>query len=169
MIKKVSAEENGQKGFDTVNRVLTSIGWSPQETEFEGVMRVDFGGDKIPISEALADVRIEYERFIYLLIFGERAGSAHREEVAKFLTRANFGLVIGCFEFNLDNGEIRFRSSIDFTSSDLTETLVRNSIRSSMDAVERYGDSIVKVLRGELDAVRALKLAEGGNDSHGTT
>jgi hypothetical protein len=164
MARTVSAEQNGQNALRTVSRVLTSIGWHPQETEYEGVLRVDFSGDHIPISEALADVRIEYERFIYFLNFGERVPPDRCDEMAEFLTRANFGLVIGCFEFDLDDGRVRFRSSIDFTNSELTETLIRNSIRSSMDAVERYGDAIVKVLRGELDAMQAIKEVETGAD-----
>jgi hypothetical protein len=160
MTRSTSAEDNGRNALKTVERVLRAVGWDPQETEYEGVLRVDFHSDNIPVAEALADVRIEYERFLYFLNFGDRVPPAQRQDVMNFLTRANYGLVIGCFEFNLDNGEVRFRSSIDFTSSELTDTLVRNSIRSSMDAVERYADAIVRVMRGQADVMEALREAE---------
>jgi hypothetical protein len=40
--------------------------------------------------------------------------------------------------------------------------LVLNTIRSSMDAVEQYAAGIVSVIRGEKDAVAALREAESG-------
>jgi hypothetical protein len=156
------AEKNGLKAFETVERVLTAVGWQPEETDYEGVLRIDFSSDNIPVSEGLADVRIEYERFLFYLSFRDRAPVKQRREVMTFLTRANYDLVIGNFEFNLDDGGVRFKSSIDFTNVDLSETLIRNTIRSSMDAVEQYADALVMVIRGELNAQKALDEAEAG-------
>jgi hypothetical protein len=130
------ARKNGLKALKTVEKVITSIGWKPEETDYEGVLRVDFSGDNIPIIEALADVRLDYERFLYYLNFRDRAPAKQRQEVMEFVTRGNFDLVTGNFEFNLDDGTVRFKSSVDFTNEELTETLIRNVIRSAMDAVE---------------------------------
>ena len=159
------AAKNGLKGLETVRRVLSSIGWKPEETDYEGVLRVDFSEDNIPIADALADVRIEYERFIYYLNFRERVPAKLRHEVMVFVTRANVDLVTGNFEFNLDDGTIRFKSSIDFTNVELSESLIRNVIRSSRDVVEQYADAAVKVIRGEKSAKQALEEAESGAGS----
>jgi hypothetical protein len=156
------AVKNGLKALKTVRKVLASIGWNPEETDYEGVLRVDFSGDDIPIAEALADIRMEYERFIYYLNFRERVPAKQHQEVMVFLTRANVDLVTGNFEFNLDEGTIRFKSSIDFTSVELSKTLIRNVIRSSRDAVEQYAGAAVKVIRGEWNAKQALEDAESG-------
>src|SRR5215212_5325423 len=37
-----------------------------------------------------------------------------REAVALLLTRANYGIYLGNFEMDLDDGEIRFKVSVDF-------------------------------------------------------
>ncbi len=153
------ARTNGMKAFKTVKQVLTKTGWQPELTDAEGQLRVDFSG-KLPISEALAEVRIDYERFLFYLKFRERAPVRARKPVMEAVTRANFGLVIGNFELDLDSGALRFKASIDFTEAELTAVLVRDSIRSAMDAVERYAHALVSVMRGESTPAEAIRAAE---------
>jgi hypothetical protein len=83
----------------------------------------------------------------------------------EFVTRANFDLISGNFELSLEDGALRFKSSIDFTGVNLNETLIRNMIRSSMDAVELYGDAVVKVIRGERSAEDAIDEVESDIDT----
>ena len=74
--------------------------------------------------------------------------------------RANYGLIIGAFEMDLDSGALHFRSSVDFTEAILSEPLVRNAIVSAMDVVEHYGDRLMEVMRGEKTARKALEETE---------
>lgn len=72
----------------------------------------------------------------------------HRIEVALFLTRANYGLGSGCFEFDLDDGEVRFRSSIDLGDVELTDALFEPLIGYTLAAMSRYVPGIAAVLAG---------------------
>jgi hypothetical protein len=162
MPKEDRSRQNGLSALKTVRKVLSHVGWEPMTTNIEGVLRIDFGEDNIPIAEALADVRIDTERFLYYLNFRDRAPGKYRNQTMEFITRANFDLVTGNFELNLDTGRVRFKSSIDFTESELSETLIRNAILSAMDAVERYADALVAVMSGEKKATQAIKDIEGG-------
>jgi hypothetical protein len=159
------ARENGLRAYKTVEKVLTDIGWEPEPTGDEGVLRVDFSVDNIPVSEAFADVRIDYERFVYYLNFRDRAPSRHRQQTMEFVTMVNYDLVTGNFEFDLSNGSVRFKSSIDFTKVNLNQTLVRNIILSAKDVVEDYADALISVMRGKKSARQALKDAESGGES----
>jgi hypothetical protein len=159
------ATKNSLKALESVARVLSEIGWEPQKTKYKGVLRIDFTGENIPIAEAMAEVSAEFERFIYYLNFGDRVAAHQSQQMMEFVTRANFGLVTGNFEFNLDDGEVRFKSSIDFSNTELNETLIRNLIRSSMDAVEQYADAAVKVIRGELKSKEAIDEVEGRSEN----
>ena len=154
------ARKNGLKALKNVKEVLKTTGWDPEETEKEGVLRVDFSVDNIPIADAIADVRIDYERFLYYLNFRERAPVKQRREAMEFVTRVNYGLVIGNFELNLENGFVRFKSSVDFTGTELVQPLIRDAIKSGMDAVETYADAIVEVMKGKKKAKKALEDAE---------
>lgn len=160
MPKPDRARTNGLKALETVEKVLTDVGWEPASTETDGVLRVDFSTDGTPIIDALADVRIDSERFVYYLNFRDRAPAKHRVETMEFVTRANFDLVIGNFELNLDDGAVRLKSSVDFTGVVLSEKLVTNAIQSAMDVVEVYADALVTVMRGEATAVQAIKATE---------
>jgi hypothetical protein len=151
-----AARNNGLLALKTVETVLTTIGWEPERTEADSVLRVDFSTDNIPIRDAFAEVRVDFERFLFYLNFRDRALPQTRAQTMEFVTRANFELIVGNFELNLDDGAVRFKSSIDFTGTPLTEPLVRDAIRSAMDAVEYYADALVAVVRGETTAVQAL-------------
>lgn len=154
------ARKNGLKALKNVKEVLKTTGWDPQETEKEGVLRVDFSVDNIPIDEAIADVRIDYERFLYYLNFRQKAPVKQRHETMEFVTRVNYDLVIGNFELNLENGFVRFKSAVDFTGTELVPPLIRDAIKSAMDAVELYADAIVDVMHGKKKAKKALEDAE---------
>ena len=52
-----------------------------------------------------------------------------RAAAMEFLTRANFGLRIGHFEFDLDDGEVRYKTSIDVEGDELTPALVKRMLR----------------------------------------
>lgn len=154
------ARKNGLKALKNVKKVLKTVGWDPEETDEEGVLRVDFSEDNIPIADALADVRIDYERFLYYLNFREKAPVRYRPETMEFVTRVNYDLVIGNFELNLENGFVRFKSSVDFTGFELEPPMIRDAIKSAMDAVEDYADAIVAVMKGKKKAKKALEDAE---------
>lgn len=160
MGKSSRAVENGQKGFRAVKQVLTQMGWEPEATDFEGVLRVDFEDDNIPIDEATAEIRMEHERFLFYMHFGDRVPSKYRNQVMDFITRANFGLATGNFEMNLLEGTVRFKIGIDFTNSELSKPMIRANIRSAMDVVEQYGDSLLEVMKGKKTPEKAIEEAE---------
>jgi hypothetical protein len=161
MTDRDRARSNGLKAFATVGKVLTRVGWKPTETGVEGQLRINFRGEGIPIVEALATLRIDTERFVMTWTFGERASMARRRQVMEFITRANDGLVTGNFELNLDNGEVRFKNSIDFTNARLTQVVVRNVIQSGMDAVEVYAEGVTEVMAGRRSPKGAIQEIEG--------
>jgi hypothetical protein len=153
------ARKNGLKAAKTVQGVLKTVGWEPEETDEEAVLRIDFSTDNTPVSDALAKVRVDIERFIFLINFRDQAAPKTRAQVAEFITRANYDMVIGNFELDYETGSVRFKSSVDFTEAMLSEELVRNAIQSAMDVVEHY-DALVEVMRGAKRAKEAVEEAE---------
>jgi len=158
--KSDKARKNGLDAFATLKNVLRDVGWSPEETDFEGQLKVDFSGSDIPISEAEFDVKIDYERLVCYFNFKNTASKNHVEQVVQFITRANFGLIIGNFEVDFETGLVRFKSSIDFTGVKVQERLVKNVIRSAMDVVEDYGDAAAEVIKGRKSATEAISAVE---------
>lgn len=89
---------------------------------------------------------------------------ARRAAVMELVTRANYGLRLGCFELDLDDGEVRFRASLDFEgiepSSSTSVALARSLLYTSVATMGRYAPALVDVVDGA-DAKAALAPIEG--------
>jgi hypothetical protein len=82
-----------------------------------------------------------------------------RDEVATFLTRANYGILHGNFELDLADGDLRYKTSLDVRGAELTEALLDNIVVANVSMFDRYVPGIVAVVRGT-DPVEALALVE---------
>ncbi len=138
-------------------KVLTEIGWDPQPEQGATGFFIDFGPPHIPISDAFAAIAPDSEQFVIYINFGPSVPPERLDEIARFLIRANWGLMIGNFEMDYSDGHVRFKSSVNFRGTDLSEALIRNAILSAMNAVEHYADGLMEVLSGRKDATEALK------------
>jgi hypothetical protein len=141
--------------LDQVRSVLVELGWEPQEGRSPRSYFVDFGEPHVPLSSALAAIT-ENEQFVFYLIFGVSAEPDGRDEVARFITRANYGLMIGDFEMDYDDGQIQFRSSVDFEGVGLSDKLAANVILPASAAVDRFAEGLMDVLAGRKSAEEAI-------------
>jgi hypothetical protein len=48
-----------------------------------------------------------------------------QQTIAKFITRANYGMSLGNFELDFNDGEIRYKTSIDVTDDRLNFALIQ--------------------------------------------
>lgn len=55
-----------------------------------------------------------------------------RPLVAEYIQRVNYNLPVGSWAIDLDDGEVRFKNGLYFLDGDLTETLIRGLIESSL-------------------------------------
>ena len=54
--------------------------------------------------------------------------------------------MIGNFELDYDDGQVRFKSCVDFSSTELSETMIRNAILPAMNAIEAFADRLVAIM-----------------------
>jgi hypothetical protein len=85
-----------------------------------------------------------------------------RDAIALFLTRVNYGILMGNFELDLDDGELRYKTSIDVRGAELTEELLDNIVVANVAMFDRYVPGIEAVVRGTdpADAVAAVEATE---------
>lgn len=143
------------EAFSRVQRVLAELGWEPERVEGVAAFLVDFGPPHLPLSGALAAVGDE-EQFLFYVNFGVEVAAERRRETEHFIALANWGLSIGNFEMDPRDGQLRFKSSVDFAQVDLSEQLIRNAILAAMRAVEAYGDALLAVVGWGISAENAL-------------
>ena len=138
-----------QNTFTTIRSVLEIAGMSPRPISGAFGFTTTFR-DEGPDVTGLAYLLPNEERFLFYLEFTRKAPDTTRSQVVEFITRANYDLAIGNFEFDYESGAIRFKSSVDFQGNELPASLVRNVILAAMDAVETYSETLVEVMEGKI-------------------
>jgi hypothetical protein len=77
-----------------------------------------------------------------------RVPPSQRPLMAEFITRANYGLVVGNFEMDYEDGEVRYKTSLDVEDSEATTELLRHIVYANVTALDRYLPGIIAVLAG---------------------
>lgn len=119
--------------------------WSFEWLEGTSTLKLDtegYSGEWICLAQAHDDEN----QFIFYSVFPERVPYHQRQRMAEFITRANFGLVLGCFEMDFDDGELRLRTSIDVTDDELTVPLIRQLVYANLVIMDRYYEGIERVM-----------------------
>jgi hypothetical protein len=102
----------------------------------------------------------EWEQAVLLVgstvLVPERA----RLRACELFTRANFGLRIGCFELDVDDGEWRYRVSVDVEGGALTPRMVNVMLSAALVAMDDHHDAVMRVSYGDLSAAQAYAEAE---------
>lgn len=91
------------------------------------------------------------------------AGEEDRPKVAEFLLRANYGLKIGGFDFDFDDGEISYRVAMYCGKEEFappTYEQIDYLLIVSLMMIDKYGDALLKVLFGMAEPEDAIEAAE---------
>lgn len=151
---------NGWRAFATLGQFLDDDSWHPQQLEDKTIFRVYYSGDNGDL-RCYAQIRVDLEQFIFYVVAPVKAPEEIRLAVAEYITRANYGLRIGNFEMDFDDGEIRCKSSIDFEESTLDTNLIKNIIYPAVHTMDIYLPGLLSVMYGNQNPEQAIGDIEG--------
>ena len=81
---------------------------------------------------------------------------------AEFITRANYGMILGNFELDYSDGEIRYKTSIDVEGDNLTPALIQNLVYTNVMTMDQYLPGLLAVLEQNATPQQAIALVEQG-------
>lgn len=113
-----------------------------------------------------AQAREQQQQFVFYSVCPINAPSARRAEAVEFITRANYGMIIGNFELDYNDGEIRYKTSIDVENAALTSPLVKQLVYSNVAMMDRYLPGIMSVIYGGTDPAEAVRIIETPQETH---
>ena len=93
-------------------------------------------------------------------ILANKSDMDHIEKVAEYLHRANYDLNNGNFELNYRDGEVRYKTFVEFLGVEFTGTTVEKSILIPIIMFDRYGKNLMKVMLGDDSLEELLNEAE---------
>jgi hypothetical protein len=146
--------------LDMVKRFLEQDDWPVSMVEGRSVVKTGFEGKNGQFT-CYAQERKEQEQFVFYSIFPVRTPENKMSEVAEFITRANYGMIIGNFEVDYGDGEIRYKTSVDVEESDFSEPLARHMIYANVLTMDKYFPGLMRVLYAGINPVSAIEEVEG--------
>jgi len=103
----------------------------------------------------------EDERVMFYSVLLEATPAELVAEMMLFTSMANYGMPVGCFELDLVDGEVRFRTALDLEGMELNEVMCTNLVESNLGTMGGYIEGIQAVMRGEKSAKEAISTIEG--------
>ena len=149
--------------FDMVLKYFIDNGWEVSRHDVLPVLRMAYEGDNGNWI-CYARVREDPRQFIFLSVLSENVPESRRRAVAEFLTRANFGLNIGNFEMDFEDGEVRYKTGIDVTYDHLTPGLIESLVVGNLVPMDDYLPGISAVIAGDQSPAEAILKIRGDDD-----
>jgi len=150
-----------------MGRILTAVenffksdDWPYTPMEGRPVLRTGFNG-KNGQWTCFAQEREQQQQFVFYSVLPLKTPEDKRFLIAEFITRANYGMVIGNFELDFSDGEIRYKTSIDVENETLTEGLIHHMVYANVYSVDRYFGGFMKVLYSGVMPEEAIHEIEG--------
>ena len=85
--------------------------------------------------------------------------------MAEFICRANYGLKMGNFELDFDDGEVRFKVHVLCKGITPTVEMIKRSIYCPASMFKRYGSGIVDIIFGNASGKDAVDKCEKHDES----
>ena len=107
-----------------------------------------------------AQAKEDQEQFVFYSVCPVNAAKDKMNVLSEFITRANYGLIIGNFELDYNDGEIRYKTSIDVEGDRLSKALLEQLVYANLTITDRYLPGVMAVLYGDVDPETAILQVE---------
>ena len=141
--------------LDAVKQFLDEDDWPYSLMDERPVYKTGFEGKNGQFT-CYAQERAEQQQFVFYSIFPVRVPDNKLAELSEFITRANYGMIIGNFELDYADGEIRYKTSVDVEDVDLVEPLVRHMMYANVLTMDKYFPGLMRVLYAGISPADAV-------------
>jgi hypothetical protein len=142
--------------FDVADRAARRAG-TPLEETGEGLYRFEARAGARTWS-VLVWIDEEKRSCAVFSVLPELVEPERRAVVAQYLVDRNYYLTVGGFEMDLDDGEVRFRTSVDAANATFDEALFVNLVSANLSMFGLFQDALRGLATGTLtlDEARGL-------------
>jgi hypothetical protein len=145
--------------FEEIVNFFEEDGWPFVQIEGEPLLQMVFQGENGKWT-CYAKARDDPEQFVFYSVCPVNTPDSKRLAVAEFLTRANSGMIIGNFEMDFEDGEIRYKTSIDVEDDSLSCALIKRLVYANVMMMDAYLPGMMSVIYGDVTPVDAIAQIE---------
>lgn len=91
-------------------------------------------------------INISEKDYIVIGVLNNKVEKEYYAAVSEYLHRANFGLKNGNFEMDYDDGEIRYKTYVNFVESEISEDVIKDSIFMVVAMFDKYGQGLMQTM-----------------------
>lgn len=148
-----------QQIFNALVEFFEEAEWDFQWMEGASVLSMNFSG-KNGKWHCFAQAREAQQQFVFYSVLPVNAPDDKRHKVAELLTRINYGMVIGNFEMDFNDGEIRYKTSVDVEDAELTPPMIRHLVYANIIITDRYLPAIMRTIYSDITPLEAIAEAD---------
>lgn len=146
--------------IQAVQAVMADNEWPYQEFD-SSTLRMDVTGSHgnwVTFIKCLEEID-------QILIYGfctHKTPADRQQAMAEFIARANYGLRIGNFEMDFEDGEVRFKTSLHLRPDCTPNGMIEQAIYDNGLTMDHYLPGIMRVMFSDTPPQQIIQEIEGG-------
>lgn len=144
---------------NTISNAIESMGYNYHvliEIPDQTVLRLGIELENAK-TDCIIDIREPDKLVAVFIICPVSVPEEGRKRIAEFIAMANFGLLLGGFEMDMGDGELRYKSSFIFDDNDENqETIFKQHLFTALQVMDKFFPGIMSVLFANLDPRTAI-------------
>ncbi len=161
----MSDEKNmkvAQSVYESICQMFDDMDFKYERHDEDLVISCTVRGDDFPM-EILFFVHADREIVQLLSPMPFHISEDKRVDAAIAVAVANYGLINGSFDFDMSDGEIRFRVTQAFMDSILGKEVFRYMIAAASSSIDKYNDRFFMLNKGMMTVEQFIEM-ENSND-----
>lgn len=145
--------------FDTLINFLEKDDWNFYRVKDDTIVKMVVSGENgefVCYAEVEEMAEEDFGWFLFYSCSPVKVPEEKRQEMAEYITRANYGLKIGNFELDFRDGEVRYKTGIRIREDELTHHILKNLIYPNLAMMDKYLPGMMKVIYGEIPPEEAI-------------
>ena len=148
--------KEAKKVFDSLVKMLDERDWNYEKHEDELLIRSGIKGEDLPI-EFLMVIKPKNQLVQFLSKLPFTFPDDKRVDGAIAICVANYGLIDGSFDYDINDGEIIFRLNSSYRESVLGPDLFEYMIMVSASTIDNYNDKFFMLAKGMMTIQQFLE------------
>ncbi|MGQ4649280.1 YbjN domain-containing protein [Lyngbya aestuarii] len=155
----MNTQKTQTRNFEAMVNFFKEDDWPFSQIDGQPVLSMGFEGENGQWI-CYAKTREQEEQFVFYSVTPFQVAENKRQNVAEFLTRVNYGLIIGNFELNFDNGEVRYKTSINIEENGLNSQLIDQLVYANIVTMDKYLPRLMSVIYADVTPSEAISQVE---------
>ncbi len=156
----MSEEKNmkaAQNVYETICQMFDDMDFKYERHDEDLVISCTVRGDDFPM-EILFLVYADREIVQLLSPMPYHINEDKRVDAAIAVAVANYGLINGAFDYDMSDGEIRFRATQAFMDSILGKEVFRYMLAAASNSIDKYNDRFFMLNKGMMTVEQFIEM-----------